>query len=562
MGLGVLEDHKLAQVPGTSNIYGVDEIPSDHIPGATSLKYDRSTAEPTLLVPQPSDDPNDPLNWPLWRRDLILAILSFVTVLCTTLSSIMAANTVTIAEYETITFVQAALLTGYHLCGVGVAGILIVPTARVWGKRHLFIIGHVLMIVSCIWAGASGRNHKSLLWARIFQGVALAPFEALVNACVGDLYFVHERGKRMAVSNVALFGAAFLTPVFVGKITKSLGWQWSFYFVAIFLGAALPFMILFVPETAFRRPDYLNTDFRHKNSQAESPEPNWPLSDPSHKDTQEFISGTMAGNGTRTEVSATVTPEKDSLWTSMRLFNGRKTDENFFKLLLRPFPLFFHPGIFWACLTQGIVIGWAVFIGVILAIVFLGPPLWFAEDKTGYLYTGAFIGAIIGLLFAGLLTDSINKAMIRLNRGKYEPEFRILLVAFQLVFSAMGLYGFGWTASDVEKYHWLLPDVFFAFLIIGMVMGAVAASLYIVDAHREIAVEAFTCLLVFKNMFSFVLTFFAYNWFAHGGVKHTMIIIGSIQVGICLLSIPMYVFGKRNRSFFARHDILEMLHLW
>ena len=138
-----------------------------------------------------------------------------------------------------------------------------------------------------------------------------------------------------------------------------------------------------------------------------------------------------------------------------------------------------------ACLTQGIVIGWAVFIGVILAIVFLGPPLWFEEDKTGYLYTGAFIGAIIGLVFAGLLTDSINKAMIRLNRGKYEPEFRILLVAFQLVFSAMGLYGFGWTASDVEKYHWLLPDVFFAFLIIGMVMGAVAASLYIVDAHRK-----------------------------------------------------------------------------
>ncbi|KAJ5947034.1 hypothetical protein N7466_000049 [Penicillium verhagenii] len=559
MGLGVLEDHKLDQVPGTSNIYGVDEISSDNTPGATSLKYDRSTTEPTLLVPQPSDDPNDPLNWPLWRRDLILVILSFVTVLCTTLSSIMAANTVTIAEYEMITFVEAALLTGYHLCGVGVAGILIVPTARVWGKRHLFIIGHVLMIISCIWAGVSGHNHKSLLWARIFQGVALAPFEALVNACVGDLYFVHERGKRMAVSNVALFGAAFLTPVFVGKITKSIGWQWSFYFVAIFLGAALPFMVLFVPETAFRRADYLNTDFKHKSGQAGSS--NWPLDNTSTKDTQEFISGTMAGSGTRTEVSATVKLEKDSLLRSMRLFNGRKTDENFFKLLLRPFPLFFHPGIFWACLTQGIVIGWAVFIGVILAIVFLGPPLWFEEDKTGYLYTGAFIGAIIGLILAGLITDSINKAMIRLNRGKYEPEFRILLVGFQLIFSAMGLYGFGWTASDVEKYHWLLPDVFFAILIIGMVMGAVAASLYIVDAHREIAVEAFTCLLVFKNMFSFVLTFFAYNWFAHGGVKHTMIIIGSIQVGICLLSIPMYVFGKWNRSFFARHDILEMLHL-
>lgn len=55
----------------------------------------------------------------------------------------------------------------------------------------------------------------------------------------------------------------------------------------------------------------------------------------------------------------------------------------------------------------------------------------------------------------------------------------------------------------------------------------------------EIAVEAFTCLLVFKNMFSFVLTFYGYKWFEHGGIKHTMIIIGSVQVAVCALSIPM-----------------------
>ncbi|OQE82082.1 hypothetical protein PENNAL_c0038G05216 [Penicillium nalgiovense] len=558
MGLGVLEDKKLAHVPGTSDIYEQDSDAGEQTPGASGLKCDWSGKQPIILVPQPSDDPNDPLNWPLWRRDVILAILSWVTILCTTLSSILAANTVTIADYEEITFTAAALLTGYHLCGVGVAGILIVPTARVWGKRHLFLIGHVLMIISCIWAGVSGKNHNSLIWARIFQGVALAPFEALVNACVGDLYFVHERGKRMAVSNVALFGAAFLTPVAVGKITKSMGWQWSFYFVAIFLGASLPLMFFFVPETAFRRSDYLNTDFKRSGGQGESMESHVSLSGASNDDTKELRPG--PNEGSKTEAATTV-PEKDSFAQSLRLFNGRKTDERFFKLLLRPFPLFFHSGIFWACLIQGAVIGWAVFVGVVLAIVFLGPPMWFEEDKTGYLYTGAFIGSIVGLILSGLLSDSINKLMIRLNHGKYEPEFRILLVIPQLIFCGIGLYGFGWTADDVMHYGWLLPDVFFAFLIVGMVMGAVAASLYIVDAHREMAIEAFTCMLVFKNMFSFVLTFFAYKWFAHGGIKHTMIVIGSIQVGICLLSVPMYVFGKWNRSFFARHDILEMLYL-
>lgn len=114
----------------------------------------------------------------------------------------------------------------------------------------------------------------------------------------------------------------------------------------------------------------------------------------------------------------------------------------------------------------------------------MGPPLWFNEAKTGYLYTGAFIGAMIGLVLSGLITDSVTKLMIRLNGGIYEPEFRLVLVLFELIFACMGLYGFGWTASDAEKYGYIIPDVFFAFMIIGMVMGAVASALYIVDAHR------------------------------------------------------------------------------
>ena len=85
--------------------------------------------------------------------------------------------------------------------------------------------------------------------------------------------------------------------------------------------------------------------------------------------------------------------------------------------------------------------------------------------------------------------------------------------------------------------------------------GVVAASLYIVDAHRMS--KDFLpriCILIeyrgnghrglhlhagLQDCSSFVLTFYAYTWFAHGGIKHTMVIIGSIQVGICLLSIPM-----------------------
>lgn len=105
--------------------------------------------------------------------------------------------------------------------------------------------------------------------------------------------------------------------------------------------------------------------------------------------------------------------------------------------------------------------------------------------KTGYLYTGPFLGAIIGLILSGLLSDWLNKVMIRANHGVYEPEFRLVLVIPQLIFGAIGLYGLGNTADDVARWGWLIPDVFFAFVIIGMVMGAVASALYVVDAYRK-----------------------------------------------------------------------------
>ncbi|KAI4261976.1 MAG: hypothetical protein L6R42_002834, partial [Xanthoria sp. 1 TBL-2021] len=65
------------------------------------------------------------------------------------------------------------------------------------------------------------------------------------------------------------------------------------------------------------------------------------------------------------------TPPKATFVQSLRPFNGRKDCTNFFKLLLRPFPLFIHPAVLWACLIQGTLIGWTVMIGVVLAAIFL-----------------------------------------------------------------------------------------------------------------------------------------------------------------------------------------------
>jgi MFS family permease len=139
---------------------------------------------------------------------------------------------------------------------------------------------------------------------------------------------------------------------------SNLGWQWSFYFMAIFMAAGFLLLLFFVPETAYRRASYLNTDM-----------------DPGISSTETLASSppnsTRGSHEKMTGTTNTVEPparEKTPWIKTLSPFNGRKTDESFFKLLIRPFPLFLHPAIIWAMLIQGVMIGWTVSIRKLLLI--------------------------------------------------------------------------------------------------------------------------------------------------------------------------------------------------
>lgn len=235
----------------------------------------------------------------------------------------------------------------------------------------------------------------------------------------------------MALTNLSVFGGAFFTPIVVGKITDSLGWSWTFYFEAIFCGLCVPLVFFFVPETAYKRAAHLNIDYEEASEDGGS------ISDSRYHEGTATSSHGMIGHefhdltngrcGLRasdTKVASSSQEEKHSCFTktsyatSLRLFNGRYTDESFWKLLLRPFPLFAHPAIVWGCLIQGCMIGWTVFIGIILSAIFLTTLL--NEVATGYAYTGAFLGAFIGFLIAGVSADWLAKLMTKRNKGVYE----------------------------------------------------------------------------------------------------------------------------------------------
>ena len=326
--------------------------------------------------------------------------------------------------------------------------------------------------------------------------------------------------------------------------------------IAIIGGAIFPLVVFYCPETTYPRPEghtmqqQANTTVQGYNTSKVS----------SEKESQEALPIPTANSSSSSERQPAFIPKKMSYARSLLPFSRRFTHENPFKLVLRPFPLFFHPAIFWACLIQGAMIGWTVLMGVVLAAIFLGPPLWFDEVITGYMYTGPFLGAVFGFIMSGIFSDLSTKWLIKKNNGIYEPEFRLLLVIPQLVFGAIGLYGFGWAANNVSPGGYIVPDIFFALEVVAMINGAVASSLYIVDAYKDIQVEAFTCLLIFKNVLSFGLTWSAYDWLIHSGkdgIFKIFVALGSVQIGICLLTIPVWIFGKMGRRLLHEWDYLE-----
>jgi len=62
MPLGILEDQKLEHVPGTAPLKTVNSPPNSEegFLNTSALRQDRSGK--FILVPQPLDGPNDPLN--------------------------------------------------------------------------------------------------------------------------------------------------------------------------------------------------------------------------------------------------------------------------------------------------------------------------------------------------------------------------------------------------------------------------------------------------------------------------------------------------------------------
>ncbi|KAG4420799.1 hypothetical protein IFR04_006079 [Cadophora malorum] len=68
MAFGMLDDKHMELVPGTACMNDQSDIPREYetVP-RNQWKHGTGRYSHVILVPQPSDSPNDPLNWSIWK---------------------------------------------------------------------------------------------------------------------------------------------------------------------------------------------------------------------------------------------------------------------------------------------------------------------------------------------------------------------------------------------------------------------------------------------------------------------------------------------------------------
>lgn len=195
-----------------------------------SVQEKKRTADGGMILePQPDDSMNDPLNWPSWRRDVALLSLGFFCMLGGGMTPILAAGFNDVAHTYNISVPRVALTTGLYMMGLGLGSVVASPTAILFGKRPVYLVGIILFIISSVWCAVS-PNYASLVVARIFMGFSVSPVECLPSATIAEIFFLHERAYRLGIYTLLLLSGKNLIPLVSAAIIQGLSWRWVFWY--------------------------------------------------------------------------------------------------------------------------------------------------------------------------------------------------------------------------------------------------------------------------------------------------------------------------------------------
>ncbi|PSK53758.1 MFS transporter-like protein 30 [Elsinoe australis] len=534
--LGILEPKSGEHVPGTV----VLDDQAAHSEGTTSnLKHASGKSGNIILIPQPSNDPNDPLNWSQTKKLTCMLIVGFGScVYGATIPPLLNAGTVVIAMDLGVSIPAVIQASGYQVLVVAGSATIVNAISRKFGKRPVFLASCIFGLVGSA-VGSASQNYSQLLTARIIQGFSCTAYESLLLAIVGDLFFLHERGTYSAFANFILGAVSNFSSVICGPITTNLGWRWLFHLLLILGSLIMVLHFLFVPETQYNRDRAYELD-----------ETGIPAATLNEKVDAVQVEDVGSNSGSNSSI------KPKTYVQSLAIFTGKYSNENFFMLCFGPFATCLNLAVLWVIILSGYYLSLFVTVAYLLAQLFSPPPYLLTASGVGYLSLGPFLGGLLAAVVSAFINDPLVRWCAKRNKGVYEPEYRLLIAHGGLIGIA-GFIGFGFAAQNYESYF--LTAFCHGMGLFGLMFLFISSTNYALDSFREMSNEIFLASMAFKNLIIFAYAYFINDWAAREGPAQVLYVLGAVGAGLMITTPVLFIFGKRYRLWWHKHNLVQKL---
>ncbi|RMZ88129.1 hypothetical protein DV736_g4653, partial [Chaetothyriales sp. CBS 134916] len=436
-----------------------------------------------VLIPQPTDDSEDPLNWPMWKK-----ILIFASVALAAFAAQMSPNSNQLtfviqvpAYHKTVPDLLnsvAAALAGW------VAGpFIIIPLVAVIGRSAVILYSLIGIFVCQIWgAEMTGSNDFiPFTLSRLFAGLFGAIPAILGSGYIVDLFFLHQRGKAFAIFEVLIIFAVVGGGTLGGFIAQTRPWNYVFWWTLGPVGAAIILVFLFVHDTTYIR-------------------------DPESPKRAPLPKGWIA-NRVATFIPGTRTQPK-----------GKAAE--FVKRAIIPFQITFAPITLLTGTYIFIALGLPIMQASTLATYLSPPPVaggyGFSSLQVACFTFTAWIGIIAAQIFGYFFNDKIPLLVARRRGGTWHTEYRLANVIFPSILLPIGIGIYG--AGLQYHLHFMVLALGSFLIWFGALLVLPVCYNYIVECFLHHPVEASVSLNAYRVSFGLMSVFIITDWQAAMGV--------------------------------------------
>ncbi|KAN0099564.1 MFS multidrug transporter [Hyaloscypha variabilis] len=482
------------------NALGSNAITSDH---EAYILQRHGTLD---LIPMPSSDPADPLNWPSWKKNLNLALIAFHGLMSTGCAVAVVPAFQTFSRLYHTTLTNASYLGSAQLITLALGPILWVPIANRYGRRPIWlisVIGAGLFNMGCALSQSYGAN----MACRVMSAFFISPGIAMGQAVVAETFFAHQRASKMGIWALAITLGPPMGPFAAGFIIQHLGWRWMYWVMAILNLGQFVTYLFFGPETLYHRASIV----------------------------VRF-------------------PADSSVLYRQYLRIGRIMPAPLgIKDFVLPFVLLGDPRVLLTVISYSIVFNFVLVLLTVEIPVYFGVLFHLNPQQIGINFLGLLIGCVLGELIGGPLSDFWRNQWIRRTGGKaFAPEQRLWLAYLGYPLSIAGVVIFCVTLAEAKPLHWIItPIVGIAVAGFGTQIITTIVVTYCSDCHPEIKSSAIGVSINFvRCTWGFLGPFWFPHMFGTLGLRRAAALVSCLMIFASLLIV--YIHWKYTRMGAAK----------